>query len=339
MISISPNPTTGRPESLWLPLDHLPTIEYDFESCVSPSRTVSDSHLWVRLLSEDESAEAYDVCSALAFDVTIESRTVVDGTTARPMRATMSLCAGGLLRDQLADLVPTDTVLLCKYSWMGVTMEHWQCRPVTPELFRIVLLAVARIRHKFPSKLRDTPPDHFQVLTYERGQYIDWHSDKTSSLIHFPNKSIIDGTGVLTIRCRPKGGGRAAMRFQFGAGPKPHTVVHDFELGGGDAFFMGPDSDREWKHRTQPHSESHGACYTIVARWLGLWHPFSVPSDGPAVAAWSPERRAEWAAREGAAEDKAADRARSRREVEDRASVALARTFQPQMWTRSNIGS
>ena len=258
---------------------------------------------------------------------------MIDGSSGRPMRVTMSLCAGPLMDGQLSDLQPTGTALLCKYSWMGIKMADWQCRPVTPELFRIVLVAMSRIRLKLPSHLRETPPNHFQILPYEAGQFIDWHSDKTSKEVEFAHKSIIDGTGVLTIRCTPKGGPRAAMKFQFGSGPY-NAVVAEFEVGGGDVFYMGPESDRAWKHRTQPHYDAGALCYTIVARWLGLWHPFKVPSDGPAIAAWSPERRAEWAARAEAATEHANRKADKRRQEGERLSAELARTFQPQMTTR-----
>ena len=336
------NRATGRPESLWLPLRSLPTIRFDFGTPVEPTCTVADSFVWIGLLNDDESADAFDVCRSLSRDVTVENSVLIDGSTTRPMRASMSLCAGPLMDGQLSDLQPKDTLLLSKYSWMGIRMADWQCRPMTDVVFRIVLLAVSRVRHRFPAELRETPPNHVQILPYGQGQYIDWHSDKTAPGKKIAHKSIIDGTGVLTIRCRPKGGPRAVMKFQFGtglSGDPNDGVVHEFELGGGDVFFMGTQSDTQWKHRTQPHDDHNADCSTIVARWLGLWHPFQVPSTGPAVPAFSRERREEWAAREDAAKEKATNRATSRRKQALRASEALVRTSQPQMQTRSSTGS
>ena len=65
MESSSINGATGRPESLWLPLRLLPTIRFDFGTPVEPTRTVSDSFVWIGLLNDAESADAYGVCRGL----------------------------------------------------------------------------------------------------------------------------------------------------------------------------------------------------------------------------------------------------------------------------------
>ena len=313
-------------ESLVLPFEHLPTLPPPCERYieVAPSRQVGDSYLWKGLLGDDACQYAFDACSQVPLDDLAETGSrarpmVITPQHSRPMRATMSLCAGAEAGAEAG--TSANRRLLLKYGYRGVTKENWQCRPIPQGLFDVVAYVFFRIRGCLPEAYRSIFPNCFQLLLYRAGQCVSWHHDGTPCAL----KSIVDESPVLTIRCRPSRGQRAKMAFYFGTRSETPTVLHEFELEGGDVFLMGPESDRTMMHRTRGHDASGAICYTIVVRWCAMWHSFVVPDSGRTYAVWSDQEREIWAAAAAslASRDaqrqacRDAERARSAREAED----------------------
>ena len=313
-------------ESLVLPFEHLPTLPPPCERYieVAPSRQVGDSYLWKGLLGDDACQYAFDACSQVPLDDLAETGSrarpmVITPQHSRPMRATMSLCAGAEAGAEAG--TSANRRLLLKYGYRGVTKENWQCRPIPQGLFDVVAYVFFRIRGCLPEAYRSIFPNCFQLLLYRAGQCVSWHHDGTPCAL----KSIVDESPVLTIRCRPSQGQRAKMAFYFGTDSEKPTVLHEFELEGGDVFLMGPESDRTMMHRTRGHDASGAICYTIVVRWCAMWHSFVVPDSGRTYAVWSDQEREIWAAAAAslASRDaqrqacRDAERARSAREAED----------------------
>ena len=305
-------------ESFVLPLQHFPTLP---PPCwryieVAPTQQVLDSYVWKGLLGDDACQYAFDACSQVPLDDLAETGSrarpmVITPQHSRPMRATMSLCAGAEAGTS------ANRCLLLKYGYRGVTKENWQCRPIPQGLFDVIAYVFFRIRFRLPEAYRSIFPNCFQLLLYRAGQWVSWHHDGTPCAL----KSIVDDSPVLTIRCRPSLGQRAKMAFHFGTDSENPTVVHEFELEGGDVFLMGPESDRAMKHRTQPHDASGAICYTIVVRWCAMWHSFDVPDSGRTYAVWSDQEREKWAAAAASLATRDAQRAACREAERARSST------------------
>lgn len=83
------------------------------------------------------------------------------------------------------------------------------------------------IRRFLPEAYRSIFPNCFQLMLYRAGQCAGWHQEGTPC----QNKSIVDESPVLTVRCRPTQEPRAKMAFLFETvSDDPTIVLHEFEL-------------------------------------------------------------------------------------------------------------
>jgi len=170
---------------------------------VTPTQTVEDSHVWKGLPGDGVCNSAYEACSRVPLDDLVETGKIITPQHGRPMRATMSLCAG---------ISHGNVPLLLKYAFRGVTKANWQSLPIPQGLFDVVAHVFFSIRRFLPETYRSIFPNCFQLVLYRAGQRVGWHQDGTPC----PNKSIVDESPVLTTRCRAHTGIRVVA----------HTAKH-----------------------------------------------------------------------------------------------------------------
>ena len=144
-------------ESFVLPLEHF--LRLPLSGCadmeVTPTQTVEDSHVWKGLPGDGVCNSAYEACSRVPLDDLVETGKIITPQHGRPMRATMSLCAG---------ISHGNVPLLLKYAFRGVTKANWQSRPIPQGLFDVVAHVFFSTRRFLPETYRSIFPNCLKLM-------------------------------------------------------------------------------------------------------------------------------------------------------------------------------